>query len=147
MYEPSLYSIVGVYFQKPFAPYSMEQTFNWMSSSAAASQDSTCIPWNPKVHFHIHNTAPLVPFKSQFNPIHVTSCPLPILFIWRSLHVQIPSVPVSSTWSLSLRFLHQNHALTSLITLFMLAHRQKGLLVDRHSSYSLNPFLLSQHIQ
>lgn len=90
----------------------MEQTFNWMATSSSASQGSTCtcicILWNPKVHFHVNNPAPLVPLMSQFNPIRATSPPL-------SLNVQIPSVPVSSMCPLSLRFLHQNHALTSLV--------------------------------
>jgi len=58
--------------------------------------------WNPRVHFHVYDSLPLAPIMSHINPVHT----VPAHFF--KIHcIILPSVSLSSWWSLSFRFPHQ----------------------------------------
>ena len=50
----------------------MQQSPSWEDNRFLASQDIHCTLRNPKVHYRIYNSPPLVPILSQITPVHVT---------------------------------------------------------------------------
>jgi hypothetical protein len=56
-------------FGKSQPTHSVQQS-SWDADSHSTSEKIPCLLWNPKVHYHVHNSLPPVPILSQMNPIH-----------------------------------------------------------------------------
>jgi hypothetical protein len=78
----------------------MEQRPSWEADSHSASQEIACLLWNPKVHYRVHKSLPLVPIHSHTNPCHT----LPPYLLKVLCNIFLPSTPRSSEWSLPFRF-------------------------------------------
>jgi len=63
------------------------------------SSQITCLLWNPKVHYRVHNSPPLVCMLSQMNTVHT----FPLHCSKIHLNVIFPSMPTSSEWHLPFR--------------------------------------------
>ena len=57
------------------------------SPSCDAGQEIECLLWNPAVHYHLHNSTPLVPAQSQFS-MSLSS----MLTLFFRLYLNLPSV-------------------------------------------------------
>jgi hypothetical protein len=52
-------------------------------------QDLPSVLWNPKIHFRVYKTPPLVPILSQIDPIHSTPSYLSLSSILPSTHLRL----------------------------------------------------------
>jgi hypothetical protein len=83
--------------------YSIQQRPSWEAYRSSACQKITRILYRPKVHYRIYNSPPAVPVRSQTDPAHGS----PFLFSMIHFNIILPSMPESSKYSPSLRFIHQ----------------------------------------
>jgi hypothetical protein len=78
----------------------MELSASWEAANCAATQELSSILWNPKVHYRLHKSPPLVPILSQIDPIP-TIPHYVVFFNLPSLHLSLvqifSSTPCSQT--------------------------------------------------
>jgi len=80
---------------------STKKSLFWEANSHSASQGITCILWNPKVHYHVHKSPPIM---SQKHPV----CTFTLYFSKIYSIIIFLSMSKSSKRSLPSRFPNQN---------------------------------------
>jgi hypothetical protein len=48
----------------------MQQSPSWEAYSHSASQEILPLLWNPKIHYRVDKSPPLVSILGQLNPVH-----------------------------------------------------------------------------
>jgi hypothetical protein len=76
---------------------------SWEATNCAATRALPSVLWNPKAHYRVHKSPPLVSILSQIDPVHTISSYLSKIY-FNGVH---PPTSWSSWWSLSLRLSHQ----------------------------------------
>jgi len=73
----------------------MEHSSSQEANSYSRSQETFHLLWNPKVHYHVHNSFLLDAVLSQKHPV----CTFPSCFSEINYNIILPSMPQSSEWS------------------------------------------------
>jgi hypothetical protein len=81
----------------------IEQRPSWGANSHSASQEISRFLQNPKVHYRLHKSPPMVPILSKMHQLYN----FPLCFL--KTHTDIfPSTPTSCEWFLPFRFTDNN---------------------------------------
>jgi len=91
----------------------VEQSPSRESKQSSDSQGIRRILWHPDIHCRIYKSKLLVPVLIQINPVHAFS----YKFFRMHFNIILQSSPMSSKWSLSLRFPHQTPPCTYLLNI------------------------------
>jgi hypothetical protein len=82
----------------------MQQRPAWEADNYLASKEIPSLLWNTQLHYRAHKSPPPVYNLSQMNPFHT----LRPDFLKTHCNIVLPSTPMSSEWSIPLRFSSQN---------------------------------------
>jgi hypothetical protein len=74
----------------------------WEAAHCGAAQELPSVLWNPKVHYRVHKSPPLVPILSQIDPIPT----IPSYLSKIHFNIVHPPTSWSSLWSLSFYISH-----------------------------------------
>jgi len=88
----------------------MEQSASCEPNSSLASPEIPRLFLDQKVHYHFHNSLPLLTILRHINLVHA----FPSCFFKVQFSTILPSTVGSFKWSLSFRFPHQNLVCISL---------------------------------
>jgi len=95
----------------------MEHSPFWEANTHSASQETPCLLWNPKVHYHDNCSIPLAPILSQIHLINT----FPACFLRIHSTIILSSLPMSSECSVPFRF-SESKILHTLLSLQCVLH-------------------------
>jgi hypothetical protein len=81
----------------------LELSPSWEAANCAATEEFPSVLWNPKFHYLVHKSPPLVPIPSQINSIYT----IPPYLSKIHFNIVRPSTSWSFQWSLSFWISHQ----------------------------------------
>jgi hypothetical protein len=81
----------------------VELSPSWEAANCAATQERPSVLWNPKVHYRVHKSPPLVPILIQIDPIRT----IPSYLCKINFNIVHSPTPWSSQCSLSFWISHQ----------------------------------------
>jgi hypothetical protein len=85
----------------------VELSPSWEAANCAATQEILSSLWNPKVHYRVHKSPPLVPILSPYPEPDQSVHTIPSYLSKIHFNIVHPPMSRSSQWSLTFWFSHQ----------------------------------------